>query len=112
MEAIIEHVKGLLVVGLTGRLDTTSAPAFDAQLEPVLAEPRPHILLDLAQVAYISSAGLRSILQLVKHASAHGGRVALCAAPPHIQEVIEISGFPTLLDLYPDRTSALNAARA
>ena len=107
MEATIEHAGSLLVVGVSGRLDTATAPVFDAQMAPLLAQPRPKILLDLAGVAYISSAGLRSILQLIKHAAAHGGRVGIFAAPPHIHEVIEISGFPALLDLYPDRASAV-----
>jgi len=109
MEATIEHLDKLLIVAISGRLDTATAPAFDAQMAPLLAAPRPHILLDLSAVAYISSAGLRSILQLVKHASAHGGRVGIFQASPQIHEVIEISGFPALLDIYPDRTSALSA---
>ena len=109
MEATIEHLDKLLIVAISGRLDTATAPAFDAQMAPLLAAPRPHILLDLSAVAYISSAGLRSILQLVKHASAHGGRVGLFQASPQIHEVIEISGFPALLDIYPDRAGALSA---
>lgn len=64
--------------------------------------------MDLSTVSYISSAGLRSILQLVKHAAAHGGRLGLFGASQHIMEVIEISGFSSLLDLYADRASALN----
>lgn len=112
MQASVEHVRDLLVVAITGRLDTVSAPAFDAQLAPLLAQPRPHILLDLAAVTYISSAGLRSILQLVKHAAAHKGRVGLFNATHQIMEVIEISGFPGLLDIYADRESALNARPA
>ena len=107
MEAKIEHVDGRLVVEITGRLDTGTAPAFDAQMAPLLAEARPRILLDLTGVSYISSAGLRSILQLIKHAAAHGGRVGIFGAPPHIQEVIEISGFPALVDVFADRAGAL-----
>jgi anti-anti-sigma factor len=79
---------------------------------PLLATPRPRILLDLSQVIYISSAGLRSVLQLVKHATAQGGRLGIFGAQPAIMEVIEISGFPALVDLYPDRESALNRSPA
>jgi len=108
MNAAIEHVRDLPIVTVSGRLDTVTAPAFDAQLAAFLADPRPHILLDLGEVTFISSAGLRSILHLIKHTAAHGGRLRLFAAAPHIVEVIEISGFPSLVDLYPDRESALN----
>lgn len=109
MSAILENVGEVLVVIPSGRLDTVAAPSLDAQLAPVLAEPRPRILVDLEKITYISSAGLRSILQLVKHTAAHGGRLGLFAASPYVMEVIEISGFPSLLDIYPDRESALNA---
>jgi len=113
MEVTIEHIPssnpaGILLVAISGRLDTGSAPVFDARLAPELARPQPHILVDLGTVTYISSAGLRSILQLVKHAAANRGRVGLFGAQPHILEVVEISGFPSLLDLYPDRTTALS----
>jgi anti-anti-sigma factor len=108
MKAVIEHVQDLPIIVLSGRLDTATAPLFDTQLAPFLAEPHPRVLLDLAEVTYMSSAGLRSVLHLVKHTAAHGGRLGLIATPPHLMEVIEISGFPSLLDLYPDRESALN----
>jgi len=110
MEATIDTSGTVPVLTLSGRLDTVAAPVFDAQMAPFLAEPRSRILMDLSGVTYISSAGLRSILQLVKHASAHGGRLGLFAVPPSIQEVIEISGFPSLLDVYPDRESALQGS--
>jgi anti-anti-sigma factor len=91
-----------------GRLDTNTASSFDAQLAPMLAHSQSHVVVDLTNVDYVSSAGLRSILQLVKQTAAHGGRVGLYGTQPHILEVIEMSGFPALLDLYPDRESALS----
>ena len=108
MDLKIEHQGSTLIVEVSGRLDTASAPMFDAELAPFLASPRPHILLDFAAVTYISSAGLRSILHLVKHAEAHQGRVAIFGAPAHVMEVVEISGFPSLLDIYDDRAAALS----
>jgi anti-sigma B factor antagonist len=110
MNVSIEYVQDLPIVVISGRLDTVTAPAFDAHVGPFLATARPRMLLDLTQVTYVSSAGLRSVLRLIKHATAQGGRLAVFGAQPSILEVIEISGFPALIDLYPDRESALNAA--
>jgi len=45
---------------------------------------------------------------LVKHTAAHGGRVGMYGAPSHIMEVVEISGFPSLLDVLADRATALS----
>jgi anti-anti-sigma factor len=107
MEASFEQIGSLLVIAVSGRLDTVSAPRFDERVAPVLAEARKHILLDMSGVSYISSAGLRSVLHLVKHTTDNGGRVGLFSVPAQIMDVLEISGFPQRLDVYPDRASAL-----
>ena len=107
MQAKIEHLQGVPVVSITGRLDTNTAPLFDAELAPSLLLVQAPILLDLTAVTFISSAGLRSILSLIKHTAAHGGRLGLFSIPNHILEVIEICGFSSLVDIYPDRATAL-----
>jgi len=112
MEASFEQIDSFLVIAVTGRLDTASAPQFDQKLAPMLANPCRHILLDMSRVSYISSAGLRSILQLVKHTAENGGRVGLFSVPPQITDVLEISGFPSRLDIYPDRASAQRSSNA
>ena len=111
MEAKIEHIDGLPVIAVSGRLDATTAPLFDAEMKALLSTPKPHILMDLSEVTYVSSAGLRSVLLLVKHTAAQGGRLGLFGASQGVMEVIEISGFPSLLDVYPDRETALAAPR-
>lgn len=108
MEASFDQLDPYLVIAVSGRLDTLYAPQFDEKLETVLAQPHAQILVDMSGVSYVSSAGLRSILRLVKHTDENGGRVGLFSVPGTVMEVLEISGFPTRLDLYPDRASALN----
>jgi anti-anti-sigma factor len=108
MEVSIEELGWALVIGVNGRLDTVSAPQFDQRVALALAESRARILVDMSGVSYISSAGLRSILHLVKHAAENGGRVGLFSVPAPVMEVLEISGFPSRLDVYPDRASALS----
>ena len=103
-------VQGIPVVCITGRLDTTSAPVFDTQTTSLLGEKHTRILLDASAMTYISSVGLRSILRIIKHTSQCGGRTGMFALAPQILEVIEISGFQQLLDIYPDRETALNGS--
>ena len=110
--AQIECVRGIPVIVITGRLDATNAPSFDAQAAPLLAEAQSRILLDLSGLKYISSAGLRSIIQIIKHTSVSGGRTGIFSVPAPILEIIEISGFQRLLDIYPDRETALNGSSA
>jgi anti-anti-sigma factor len=104
--------QGIPIVYVSGRLDTASSPAFDSQTVSLFEEKHPRVLLDLSGLTYISSMGLRSILKIVKHTAQHGGRTGIFSVPAQILEVIEISGFQSLLDIYPDQETALNGSRA
>jgi anti-anti-sigma factor len=112
LPAQIECVRGIPVMVMMGRLDTTNAPLFDAQAASFLAEARRRVLLDLSGLTYISSAGLRSIIRIIKHTAVCGGRTGIFAVPAHILELIEISGFQPLIDIYPDHETALNGTSA
>jgi anti-anti-sigma factor len=105
-------MQGIPVIVVTGRLDTTTAPVFDAQTAFLLQEKHARILLDLSGSTFISSAGLRSIVQIVKHTYRCAGRTGVFGAPAHILEALEISGFQSLLDIYPDCETALNGSNA
>lgn len=110
--ARIECVRGIPVISIAGRLDTTSAPLFDAQAAPLLAEARSRILLAFSGLTYISSAGLGSVMRIAKSAANSGGRAAIFAVPAHVLDLIRISGFQPMLDIYPDRETALNGSSA
>jgi len=94
------------VVSLAGRLDSNTAADFDKE---IAALPGVRIVLDLAKLEYIGSAGLRCVLGALKRASAAGGRLALAAPIPSVAEVFEISGFITLVTVYPVLADAVAA---
>lgn len=100
------------MIVVSGRLDTTNASAFDTQIASFLADRYERVLLDMSAATYLSSAGLRSILKIIKYAAGCGGRVGMFSTPASILEIIEISGFQTLLDIYPDRETALKESVA
>lgn len=77
-------------VTLTGRLDTHSYAELDRQLAPVLASNAPSLVLDLANLDYISSAGIRSIFRARKALSARGGKVVVVNPQPQIQKVFDV----------------------
>lgn len=62
--------------------------------------------MDLEQLAYISSAGLRVVLMAAKRARRSGGRLLLCCLSPAVRELFEISGFLKILDVCADRDEA------
>ena len=77
-------------VALGGRLDTHSYAELDQQLAPLLASTVPSLVLDLAGLEYISSAGIRSIFRARKALAARGGKVLVVNPQPQIQKVFDV----------------------
>lgn len=100
------------VLVCAGRLDNNAAGALESAIAPVLARGTKHIVLDLAGVDYLSSAGLRSILVSLKKTNLAGGTLSLCSVSAMVQEVLTLSGFKNILKIHPDRIAALGAIPA
>ena len=81
---------GAVTVKLTGSLDTATAPDLERQLAPVLASSVKDIVFDLAQLKFISSAGLRIFGAVRKQLKERGGQASFVHLQPQIQEVFDI----------------------
>jgi anti-sigma B factor antagonist len=81
---------GAITVKLTGSLDTATAPELERQLAPVLAGEVKDIVFDLANLKFISSAGLRVFSNTRKQLKERGGQASFIHMQPQIQEVFEI----------------------
>lgn len=78
-------------VSLHGRLDTMTAPALDGRLEPVLGDAAITLLvLDLAALDYISSAGIRSLMKARRALEGRRGNVVIVDAQPAVRKVLDI----------------------
>jgi anti-sigma B factor antagonist len=81
-----------ITVAVTGKLDAMTYIDFDRQLDPVLAQI-PHggtLVVNLAGLEYVSSAGLRSLFRARKAMRASGGHSLLLNAQPQVRRVFEI----------------------
>ncbi len=81
---------GAVTVKLIGSLDTATAPELERQLAPVLAGSAKDIVFDLAQLKFISSAGLRVFATVRKQLKERGGHASFVHLQPQIQEVFDI----------------------
>lgn len=106
--ADIERTDAAVIVALTGRLDSGAAPTLDQALSP-LVEPGGRLVLDLAKLDFVSSAGLRIFLKTAKQAKTANAGLALCSLNESVRDVFEISGFMTIFAVYSDRAQALAA---
>ena len=81
---------GSVTVKLNGSLDTATAPELERQLAPVMAGSVKDVVFDLAQLKFISSAGLRVFSTTRKTLKQRGGQASFIHMQPQIQEVFEI----------------------
>lgn len=81
---------GVVTVKLTGSLDTSTAPDLERQLAPILGSQAKELVFDLAQLKFISSAGLRVFATARKQLRERGGQASFVHLQPQIQEVFEI----------------------
>lgn len=109
MEHAINYHDGVCEIILSGRFDSVAAPLFDVWLDEHDTPETTGYLLNMQEVPYITSAGLRSILKLHKRAEEKGGRVALCNVIQAVQDLFKMAGFLTFMNLYDSRNAALEA---
>jgi anti-anti-sigma factor len=98
---------GVLILGLSQRLDATTAKAFEDKILGMIDAGDRRVLVDLAQLEYVSSAGLRVFLLAAKRLSAVQGKLAISGLNDHVRQVFDIAGFSTILSIYPSRDEAM-----
>lgn len=113
-ELKIDHrvTNGVSIGRIEGRLDVQGAGALETYAQQRFGAGELRLVLDLAGVDYISSAGLRSLLVVAKKAQAANGTLALCALTPMVLNVMTISGFQQLLKICATEQEAVSAAAA
>jgi anti-anti-sigma factor len=111
MEIAQERDGDVVVVRLSGRLDSAAAPSAEQRLGDALTGEPPRLAIDMSKLAYISSAGLRVLLIVGRKVQQQKGKLALCGLATNVREVFAASGFDTIFAIEPDAASAVAAVR-
>jgi len=104
-----EEQGAVRIMTLVGRLDTETAPDFELAAHDAFEAGGRQFVVDLGQISYISSAGLRVLLALAKKVDGQGA-MKLAALQPVVKEVFEKSGFARLFQIFPRLEGALGGA--
>lgn len=99
MNIICEKRETGTLLQVNGRMDAVSAPAFEKDFIGVLDGGEKKVVVDLADLEYISSAGLRSILASAKKAKKAGCTMHFCGLNGMVQEVFQVSGLGTMFSV-------------
>jgi anti-anti-sigma factor len=97
------------LVRLIGRLDTETSADFELAAYDAHQAGARQFVVDLSEISYVSSAGLRVLLALGKKLEGNG-ELKLCGIKGVVKEVFEKSGFARLFTIFPDIQSAAGAA--
>jgi anti-anti-sigma factor len=110
MNIEIESIGKITLLIPRGRLDFGAAAGFQAEVEQALTgagRAPTGVLIDCAELDYVSSAGLRVFLIATRAAKRTGVAFAVCSLTPAVKEVFAISGFGQLVSVHADRALAI-----
>ena len=96
-----------LVISLAGSFDALTADQARNAIGAQIDAGQQRIVLDLSQVDFMSSAGVRVILEMLKSARGTGGDLRLAAARSSVKQTLEISGLVRVLKTYPSVAEAV-----
>jgi anti-sigma B factor antagonist len=96
---VVDHDKAVLLVA-QGRIDSMNANQFGASVAQVIEQGRNRIALDLSQVDYMSSAGLRELVSAVKKLRKNAGDMRIANPSPRVREVMEMAGLDTIFLIF------------
>ena len=92
-----EHTEGdWTVLGITGRVDSHTAPELDAAFRKILDQGAVRLILDMSDIQYLSSAGLRVLLATLKQVRSSSGDLQLRSPKGDVKAVLVLSGFSDL----------------
>jgi anti-anti-sigma factor len=111
MEIKEQKMDDLALIKIEGRLDSATSGQFGERLLKLIDEGNAKLVLDLSDLSYISSAGLRVFLTAAKRIESRKGRIFLCCMRSEVKDVFDISGFTPLFEIFPTQEDARNSLR-
>jgi anti-sigma B factor antagonist len=109
LDIIERDENGVAVFVLKGRIDTEGAVDMDLALQAAVSEDQAKMVLDMAEVRYIGSAGLRTMADVLTKNKEAGGDLKLVAVNRKVLRVLRIIGFDKFFSIYDSLDEAIAA---
>jgi len=101
-----ERKEDITIVTVSGRVDSATSKTMDAELEKLIPTDKK-VVLNLKNVEFLSSAGVRAIVKALKTAKKTRGSLKLASIPDHIAEILQTLGMMELMEAYPSVEEAI-----
>lgn len=99
----------LTAVSIAGRLDQLLTPQLEETLLSLLENGHHRLLVDMKDVTYINSGGLRTLVTAWRKARAGGGNLVLCSLNERVNGIFRLAGFDKVFDIYASCQQARDA---
>lgn len=107
MEIRQDNRGAVVLLTPVGRLDNDSSTDLELALADLAAAGARHYVVDLTQIGYVSSAGLRVLTMAAKKAEGERGSMRLAGLNPTVRQTFDLAGFSKLFQIYPSAEAAL-----
>ena len=107
-----EREDGIPIAVLAGRIDGSNADKYQNIIESAIGPDDDALILDFEQVSFISSAGLRVGVIVAWKFKEPGRQFGICTLADSVREVISVSGFDQIIDIYGSRAEAIKAFKS
>lgn len=102
-----EEKDGVCILQLKGRLDAITSPGVERKVFEIIEKGQNKLLLDFSHVDYLSSAGMRVLLSILKKLRSAGGKLIVCSVTLNVMDVLKMSGFDRVLEISSSEGEAL-----
>lgn len=109
MEINQSEMKRVQLFEVVGRVDSNNASELGGELDKVVDEGKNNLVLDLSGVEYMSSAGLREMVRVLKRVKRSGGDLRVANPSERVKEVLELAGLDTIFEIYPTQVEAVGS---
>ena len=93
-------------IKLIGKLDIGGVGAIETKFSGYCAGENPRVLVDLSDIEFVASIGIRLFMLNAKSVYSRGGRMVLFHPTPDVRSVLEITGIPAIIPMYDSLESA------
>ena len=107
LEVKVAALAGVTLLHVSGRIDSSSAPDLGALFENLQQDGQYRLIVEMSDVEYINSAGLRELVEALKLCKKEGGNVRILTPSEKVYDVLDLSGLTTIFDIYRNEADAV-----
>jgi len=109
LEINSSEMKRVRLFEVIGRVDSSNATELGSALDKAADDGQTNLVLDLGSVDYMSSAGLREMVRVLKRVKRTGGDLRIANPSDRVREVLELAGLDTIFEIFPTQVEAVGS---